>query len=75
MLNLKNAMKNKKYRVKHINIDNKNMLYRLNAFGIRAGADIQIKQRCMFKGPCVIEISGQQVSIRNCDACRIAVED
>lgn len=75
MLNLETALKNKKYKVKQIDIENKNMIYRLNAFGIRAGADIQIKQRCMFKGPCVIEISGQQVSIRNCDACLIAVED
>ncbi|MDU3923384.1 MAG: ferrous iron transporter A, partial [Staphylococcus aureus] len=25
--------------------------------------------------PCVIEISGQQVSIRHCDACSIALEE
>ncbi|AGC89670.1 FeoA domain-containing protein [Staphylococcus warneri] len=75
MLNIKSALKNKKYKIKQIDINNKDMIYRLNAFGIRVGSDIKVKQRCMFNGPCVIEISGQQVSIRHCDACQIALEE
>ena len=69
MLNIKSALKNKKYKIKQIDINNKDMIYRLNAFGIRVGSDIKVN------GPCVIEISGQQVSIRHCDACQIALEE
>ena len=52
-----------------------NMLYRLSAFGLTDGSTIKIKQKCLFKGPCIIEINGQQLSIRHCDACCIALEE
>ncbi|EHJ08961.1 FeoA family protein [Staphylococcus simiae] len=75
MLSIKTGEKNKQYRIKHIDIDNVNMRYRLSAFGLTDGSTIKIKQKCLFKGPCIIETNGQQVSIRQCDACRIALEE
>ncbi|CDR26142.1 FeoA family protein [Staphylococcus schweitzeri] len=75
MLNVRNGEKNKLYRIKQIDINNMNMLYRLSAFGLTDGSTIKIVQKCLFKGPCIIEINGQQLSIRHCDACCIALEE
>ncbi|HFE5101950.1 TPA: FeoA family protein [Staphylococcus aureus] len=66
---------NKAYKIKRMDIANENMLYRLSAFGLTDDAIITIKQKCLFKGPCIIEVNGQQLSIRHCDACSIALEE
>ncbi|HCZ7246309.1 TPA: FeoA domain-containing protein [Staphylococcus aureus] len=71
MLNIKNGEMNKAYKIKRMDIANENMLYRLSAFGLTDDAIITIKQ----KGPCIIEVNGQQLSIRHCDACSIALEE
>ncbi|HGO3739910.1 TPA: FeoA family protein [Staphylococcus aureus] len=75
MLNIKNGEMNKAYKIKRMDIANENMLYRLSAFGLTDDAIITIKQKCLFKGPCIIEVNGQQLSIRHCDACSIALEE
>ena len=46
MINVSTASKDKKYVVKQIDIQNKNMLYRLGAFGLNVGSKISIKQMC-----------------------------
>ncbi|MFH7202952.1 ferrous iron transport protein A [Staphylococcus aureus] len=46
-----------------------------SAFWLTDDAIITIKQKCLFKGPCIIEVNGQQLSIRHCDACSIALEE
>ncbi|MDU3674670.1 MAG: ferrous iron transport protein A, partial [Staphylococcus epidermidis] len=43
MISVNNGVKNKKYKVKHIGISNKNMLYRLGALGLNIGSEISIK--------------------------------
>ncbi|HCY6187273.1 TPA: ferrous iron transport protein A [Staphylococcus aureus] len=75
MLNIKNGEMNKAYKIKRMDIANENMLYRLSAFGLTDDAIITIKQKCLSKGPCIIEVNGQQLSIRHCDACSIALEE
>ncbi|HDD2269789.1 TPA: ferrous iron transport protein A [Staphylococcus aureus] len=75
MLNIKNGEMNKAYKIKRMDIANENMLYHLSAFGLTDDAIITIKQKCLFKGPCIIEVNGQQLSIRHCDACSIALEE
>ncbi len=47
----------------------------LNGCWLTDDAIITIKQKCLFKGPCIIEVNGQQLSIRHCDACSIALEE
>ncbi|EES41736.1 FeoA domain protein [Staphylococcus caprae M23864:W1] len=75
MLNVKNGLKDKKYRIKHIGITNKKMLYRLGAMGVTKGSEISIKQQCLLNGPSIVEINGQYLSIRQSDARLIALED
>lgn len=53
MLNIKNGEMNKAYKIKRMDIANENMLYRLSAFGLTDDAIITIKQKCLFKGPCM----------------------
>ena len=50
MINVNTASKDKKYVVKQIDIQNKNMLYRLGAFGLNVGSKISIKQKCLLNG-------------------------
>ncbi|WP_432741235.1 FeoA domain-containing protein [Staphylococcus equorum] len=50
------------------------MLQRLNALGLNYGTDVKIKQKCLFKGPCILEVNDQCLSIRGCDACHIFLE-
>ena len=57
MINVSTASKDKKYVVKQIDIQNKNMLYRLGAFGLNVGSKISIKQKCLLNGPSVVEIN------------------
>lgn len=75
MLNIKTGSLNKRYTVKHMNIKNDSMVQRLNALGLNHGTDLKIKQRCLFKGPCILEVNGQHLSIRGCDACQIFLEE
>ncbi|MBL7564690.1 FeoA family protein [Staphylococcus saccharolyticus] len=75
MISINNGEKNKKYRVKHIGITNKNMLYRLGAFGLNIGSEISIKQKCLLNGPSVVEVNGQYLSLRQSDARLIALEE
>jgi ferrous iron transport protein A len=76
MINVSTASKDKKYVVKQIEyIQNKNMLYRLGAFGLNVGSKISIKQKCLLNGPSVVEINGQCVSIRQRDARLIMLEE
>ena len=48
---------------------------RLHALGLTHGTKIKIKQKCLFKGPCILEMNGQNLSIRGCDACQIFLEE
>ncbi|TDM16665.1 ferrous iron transport protein A [Macrococcoides canis] len=50
------------------------MLHRLSALGFTEGNLIKIKQKSLFKGPCTLDKNGQQICIRNCDACQIMLE-
>lgn len=71
MLNLKTGVLEKNYTVTDLKIRNKHMLQRLHTLGLTHGTKIKIKQKCLFKGPCILEINGQNLSIRGCDACQI----
>lgn len=51
------------------------MIQRLNALGVTPGSNVKIKQKCLFRGPCILEINGQNLSIRGCDACHILLEE
>lgn len=74
MLSIKDVMTNRRYKIKQINIHNRNMQHRLSALGLHTGSVIKLKQKCLLHGPCIIEIEGQQISIRHCDACHIVLE-
>ena len=75
MISVNNGVKNKKYRVKHIGISNKNMLYRLGALGLNIRSEISIKQKCLLNGPSVVEVNGQYLSLRQRDARLITLEE
>ena len=75
MISVNNGVKNKKYRVKHIGISNKNMLYRLGALGLNIGSETSIKQKCLLNGPSVVEVNGQYLSLRQRDARLITLEE
>ncbi|MCG1299570.1 FeoA domain-containing protein [Staphylococcus epidermidis] len=75
MISVNNGVKNKKYRVKHIGISNKNMLYRLGALGLNIGSEISIKQKYLLNGPSVVEVNGQYLSLRQRDARLITLEE
>jgi len=75
MLNLKTGKLNKNYKITEMHIQNKHMIQRLNALGLNHGTNVKIKQKCLFKGPCILEINGQNLSIRGCDACQIFLEE
>ncbi|MRF34232.1 ferrous iron transporter A [Staphylococcus xylosus] len=75
MLNLKTGILDKNYKIKGIEIKNKHMTQRLNALGLTPGSKLKIKQKCLFSGPCILEINGQNLSIRSCDACHILLEE
>ena len=59
----------------YYNLNNKSMLYRLGALGLKKGSLVSIKRKCLFNGPSVIEINGQYLSIRQSDARQIALEE
>ena len=75
MLNIETATLEKRYKIKELNIKNQHMLQRLNALGLNDGKDVKIKQKYLFKGPCILEVNDQCLSIRGCDACHIFLEE
>lgn len=75
MLNLKTGILERNYKIKGMKIKNTHMIQRLNALGVTPGSNIKIKQKCLFRGPCILEINGQNLSIRGCDACHILLEE
>ena len=74
MLHVANAKRNEMYKIKSMNFMNPQMLHRLYALGFTEGSLIKIKQKSLFKGPCTLDKNGQQICIRNCDACQIILE-
>ena len=75
MLNIETATLEKRYKIKALHIKNQHMLQRLNALGLNNGTNVKIKQKCLFKGPCILEVNDQCLSIRGCDACHIFLEE
>ncbi|MGW7907239.1 FeoA family protein [Staphylococcus pseudoxylosus] len=75
MLNLKTGILEKNYKIKGMEIENKYLIQRLNALGLAPGSNVKIKQKCLFRGPCILEINGQNLSVRGCDACHILLEE
>ncbi|UBH08216.1 FeoA family protein [Macrococcus armenti] len=74
MLNVANANRNEMYKIKSMNFANNQILHRLYALGFTEGSLIKIKQKSLFNGPCTLDKDGQQICIRNCDACQIVLE-
>lgn len=74
MLSINSGTLKKNYKIKNIKIKNQYMRHRLNALGLTNGTKLKIKQRCLFKGPCILEVNGQCLSIRGYDACQIELE-
>ncbi|MDT0655258.1 FeoA family protein [Staphylococcus chromogenes] len=62
------------YRVTTLDMNNSNLKHRLRALGCIEGCLLQVHQKGLFKGPCTININGQHISIRHCDACKICLE-
>ena len=75
MLSIKSGDLKKSYKIKEMNIKNQHMRHRLNALGLVNGTKLKIKQKCLFKGPCILEVNGQCLSIRGCDVCQIELEE
>lgn len=46
---------------------------RLTDFGIMEGSTVSIKRILPFGGPIAIEVRGQWIGIRRCEACKIEV--
>ncbi|WP_217587561.1 FeoA family protein [Lentibacillus saliphilus] len=46
---------------------------RLKQFGIHEQAEIRVKNKLLFGGPCIINCNGQCISLRKKDACCIKV--
>ncbi|HAA2951604.1 TPA_asm: ferrous iron transport protein A [Listeria monocytogenes] len=63
-----------KVRISELKMENAMLKRRLLALGCDEGCDICIKQKGLFGGPCTFETKGQNISIRQCDACAIMVE-
>lgn len=62
------------YVVTTLEMNNINLKHRLRALGCIEGCQLQVQQKGLFKGPCTININGQHISIRYCDACKIGLE-
>lgn len=62
------------YVVTTLEMNNINLKHRLRALGCIEGCQLQVQQKGLFKGPCTININGQHISIRYCDACKISLE-
>ncbi|KAA1037691.1 FeoA family protein [Macrococcus equipercicus] len=73
MLHAANAQLGTTYKIKSMILDH-HMLHRLNALGFSEGSLIKVRQKSLFKGPCTLDMNGQHICIRNCDACKIMLE-
>ncbi|MGV3243339.1 FeoA family protein [Staphylococcus sp. 11261D007BR] len=74
MINIANADLGVTYRIVALNTANYYLKQRLRALGCHEGGHLSIHQKGLFKGPCTININGQHICIRNCDACDIHLE-
>ncbi|TDL98317.1 ferrous iron transport protein A [Macrococcus brunensis] len=74
MIHAANAEIGGTYFVKSISFDNPVLQHRLNALGLSVGSMLKVQRKSLFKGPCVFDIEGQYICIRNCDACKIMLE-
>lgn len=75
MLHVANAKVGISYKITSMLFDNKMMMHRLNALGFSEGSVITVRQKNLFKGPCTLDMNGQHICIRNCDACKIMLEE
>lgn len=74
MIHVANATLGTTYKIKSMLFDNAMVMHRLHALGFTEGSEIKVRQKSLFKGPCTLDINGQHVCIRNCDACKIMLE-
>lgn len=74
MVHIANATLGRTYKIKSMVFDNAMVMHRLHALGFNEGSKIKVRQKSLFKGPCTLDINGQHVCIRNCDACKILLE-
>lgn len=74
VIHVANATLGRTYKIKSMLFDNAMIQHRLQALGFTEGSKVKVQQKSLFKGPCTIEINGQQICIRNCDACKIMLE-
>ncbi|AVQ34233.1 ferrous iron transport protein A [Staphylococcus muscae] len=74
MIHVANAEIGTQYRIKSLNMNNAQLKHRLRALGCIEGSKVSIHQKGLFKGPCTLNINGQQICVRNCDACNIRLE-
>ncbi|MGM9923513.1 MAG: ferrous iron transport protein A [Bacillus sp. (in: firmicutes)] len=47
---------------------------RLQAFGVRPGCTVCLKQKGLFSGACILECEGQRIGLRKKDLMSIEVE-
>lgn len=74
MIHVANAEVGTPYRIKSLNTQNMQLKHRLRALGCIEGCEVSIHQKSLFKGPCTLNVNGQQICVRNCDACDIRLE-
>ncbi|QLK85438.1 FeoA family protein [Staphylococcus sp. 17KM0847] len=74
MIHAANAEVGTQYRIKSLSTTNLHLQRRLRALGCHEGTTISVHQKGLFKGPCTLNINGQHICIRNCDACDICLE-
>ncbi|MCS4486481.1 FeoA family protein [Staphylococcus americanisciuri] len=74
MIHVANAEVGMPYRIKSLTTNNMQLKHRLRALGCVEGCEVSIHQKGLFKGPCTLNVNGQQICIRNCDACDIRLE-
>ena len=73
-MNVSTAELNTLYKIKSLDFVNQMLAHRLNALGFTEGAVVKVCNKKLFKGPCTLEVNGQHICIRNCDACCIKLE-
>lgn len=74
MVDATNAKKGLTYKIINMNFDNTMLAHRLSALGFTVGSKIKVRQKFFMKGPCTLEMDGQCIGIRHCDACKITLE-
>jgi len=74
MVHAANAEKGLTYKITGINFENTMLAHRLSALGFTIGSKIKVRQKFFMKGPCTLEMDGQCIGIRHCDACKIMLE-